>query len=89
MQSRTDKLQGTIEPINVVMDALEIPAIERLVVAQVGLTEEDTVTGGKWEQTFPHTDTANGNVHVQQFYKKLGFRKEGYTRSYVQVRAVR
>jgi len=31
-----------------------------------------------------HTDTANSNVCAKQFYKKLGFQKEGYTRSYVQ-----
>ena len=43
VQGCTDKLQETIEPINVVMDALEIPVLERLVVPKVGLTEEDTV----------------------------------------------
>jgi FMN-dependent NADH-azoreductase len=43
VQGCTDKLQETIEPINVVMDVLKIPVIERLVVARVGLTEEDTV----------------------------------------------
>jgi FMN-dependent NADH-azoreductase len=43
VQGCTDKLQETIEPINVVMDVLEIPVIERLIVAKVGLTEEDTV----------------------------------------------
>jgi RimJ/RimL family protein N-acetyltransferase len=32
-----------------------------------------------------HTDTASVNVGAQRFYEKLGFRKEGYTRSYVQV----
>lgn len=31
-----------------------------------------------------HTDTASGNVRAQQFYRKLGFQQEGYTRSYVQ-----
>ena len=31
-----------------------------------------------------HTDTASGNVRAQQFYKKLGFWQEGFTRSYVQ-----
>lgn len=30
-----------------------------------------------------HTDTAGSNVRAQQFYKKLGFQGEGYTRSYV------
>ncbi len=43
VQGCTDKLQETIEPINVVMDVLEIPVIERLVVAKVGLTEDDSV----------------------------------------------
>jgi ribosomal protein S18 acetylase RimI-like enzyme len=31
-----------------------------------------------------HTDAASSNVRAQQFYRKLGFQKEGYTRSYVQ-----
>jgi ribosomal protein S18 acetylase RimI-like enzyme len=31
-----------------------------------------------------HTDTAARNLRAQQFYEKLGFRKHGYTRSYVQ-----
>ncbi len=31
-----------------------------------------------------HTDTASVNVRAQRFYERLGFRKEGYTRSYVQ-----
>jgi RimJ/RimL family protein N-acetyltransferase len=31
-----------------------------------------------------HTDTASRNVRAQQFYEKLGFQQEGYTRSYVQ-----
>lgn len=43
VQGCTDLLQETIEPINVVMDVLEIPVIERLIVPKVGLTEEDTV----------------------------------------------
>lgn len=43
VQGCTDLFQETIEPINVVMDVLEIPVIERLIVAKVGLTEEDTV----------------------------------------------
>ena len=30
-----------------------------------------------------HTDTAGDNVRAQQLYKKLGFQREGYTRSYV------
>jgi len=43
VQGCTDKFQETIEPINVVMNNLEIPVIERLIVPKVGLTEEDTV----------------------------------------------
>lgn len=43
VQGCTDLLQETIEPINVVMDVLEIPVIKRLIVPKVGLTEEDTV----------------------------------------------
>jgi multimeric flavodoxin WrbA len=43
VQGCTDKMQETIEPINVVMDVLEIPVFERLVVTNVGLTEDDTV----------------------------------------------
>jgi multimeric flavodoxin WrbA len=43
VQGCTDKLQETVEPINVVMSALEMPVIERLIVPQVGLTEDDTV----------------------------------------------
>ncbi len=43
VQGCTNLFQETIEPINVVMNALEIPVIERLVVAHVGLTAEDTV----------------------------------------------
>jgi len=43
VQGCTDLFQETIEPINVVMDVLEIPVIERLIVAKVGLAEEDTV----------------------------------------------
>jgi len=43
VQGCTDLFQETIEPINVVMDALEIQVIERLIVPKVGLTEEDTV----------------------------------------------
>jgi ribosomal protein S18 acetylase RimI-like enzyme len=31
-----------------------------------------------------HTDTAGSNVRAHQFYRKLGFQKEGYTRRYVQ-----
>ena len=43
VQGCTDKLQETLEPINVVMVSLEIPVIERLVIPKVGLTEEDTI----------------------------------------------
>lgn len=43
VQGCTSLFQGTIEPINVVMNVLEIPVIESLIVAHVGLTEEDTV----------------------------------------------
>lgn len=43
VQGCTNKFQETIEPINVVMVNLEIPVIERLIVPEVGLTEEDTV----------------------------------------------
>ncbi len=43
VQGCTELFHETIEPISVVMDVLEIPVIERLVVAKVGLTEEDTV----------------------------------------------
>jgi ribosomal protein S18 acetylase RimI-like enzyme len=32
-----------------------------------------------------HTDTASGNLRAQRFFEKLGFRKEGYTRSYIRV----
>ena len=43
VQGCTDRLQETIEPIDVVMDRLEIPVIEKLIVAHVGLTEGDTI----------------------------------------------
>lgn len=43
VQGCTDLFQETIEPINVVMNALEIQVIERLIVPKVGFTEEDTV----------------------------------------------
>jgi len=43
VQGCTNLFQETIEPINVVMNVLEIPVIERLVIPKVGLTEEDTV----------------------------------------------
>lgn len=43
VQGCTNQFQETLEPINVVMKVLEIPVIERLIVAHVGLTEEDTV----------------------------------------------
>lgn len=43
VQGCTNLFQETIEPINVVMNVLEIPVIERLIVPNVGLTEEDTV----------------------------------------------
>lgn len=43
VQGCTDKFQETLEPINVVMVNLEIPVIERLIVPNVGLTEQDTV----------------------------------------------
>lgn len=43
VQGCTNKLQETVEPINVVMNVLEIPIAERLIVPCVGLTEEDTV----------------------------------------------
>lgn len=43
VQGCTDRLQETVEPINVVMAALEIPVLARLIVPKVGLTEEDTV----------------------------------------------
>lgn len=43
VQGCTELFQETIEPINVVMNVLGIPGVERLIVAKVGLTEEDTV----------------------------------------------
>ncbi|MFX1417881.1 MAG: flavodoxin family protein [Promethearchaeota archaeon] len=43
VQGCTNLFQETIEPINVVMNVLEIPVIERLIVPNVGLTEEDSV----------------------------------------------
>lgn len=43
VQGCTNLFQETIEPINVVMNALEIQVIERLIVPNVGLTDEDTV----------------------------------------------
>lgn len=43
VQGCTNLFQETIEPINVVMNVLEIPVIERLVVPHIGLTEDDTV----------------------------------------------
>ena len=43
VQGCTNKFQETIEPINVVMNVLEVPIVERLIVPYVGLTEEDTV----------------------------------------------
>jgi hypothetical protein len=43
VQGCTNKFQETIEPINVVMNVLEIPIVERLIVPYVGLTEKDTV----------------------------------------------
>lgn len=43
VQGCTDLFQETIEPINVVMNVLEISVVEILIVAKVGLTEEDSV----------------------------------------------
>ncbi|MFX1329642.1 MAG: flavodoxin family protein [Promethearchaeota archaeon] len=43
VQGCTNLLQETIEPINVVMSVLEIPVVERLIIPNIGLTEEDTV----------------------------------------------
>lgn len=43
VQGCTNLFQETIEPISVVMNALEIPVIERIIVPNVGLTEDDTV----------------------------------------------
>jgi multimeric flavodoxin WrbA len=43
VQGCTDLFQETIEPMNVVMAALEIPVIERIIVKKVGLTYDDTV----------------------------------------------
>lgn len=43
VQGCTDKMQETIEPINVVMDALKIDVLDRLVATGVGLTDEDTI----------------------------------------------
>jgi len=43
VQGCTELFQETIEPMNVVMAALEIPVIERIIIKKVGLTDEDTV----------------------------------------------
>jgi multimeric flavodoxin WrbA len=43
VQGCTDLLQETVEPLNVVMNVLDIQIIERLIVPRVGLTNEDTV----------------------------------------------
>ena len=43
VQGCTDLFQETVEPINVVMSALEISVVDRVIVPKVGLTEEDTV----------------------------------------------
>ncbi len=43
VQGGTDLFQETIEPINVVMNVLEIPVINRLIVSKVGRIEGDTV----------------------------------------------
>ncbi|MHA2301982.1 MAG: flavodoxin family protein [Candidatus Thorarchaeota archaeon] len=43
VQGCTNKFQETVEPINVVLNVLEIPIVERLIVPYVGLTEKDTV----------------------------------------------
>lgn len=43
VQGCTNLFQETIEPINVVLKVLEIPVLERLIVPNVGLTEDDTV----------------------------------------------
>ncbi|MFX1351976.1 MAG: hypothetical protein ACFFA1_07145, partial [Promethearchaeota archaeon] len=43
VQGCTNQFQETIKPINVVMNVLEIPVVERLIVPHIGLTEEDTV----------------------------------------------
>lgn len=39
--------QVTIEPINMIMKALDILVIERLIVPKVGLTNEDSVDKNK------------------------------------------
>ena len=43
VQGATDMFQETIEPINVVMNVLEIPVVDRLVIAKVGRAEGDAV----------------------------------------------
>lgn len=43
VQGCTNLLQETVEPINVVMNVLEIPIVERLIIPKIGLTKEDTV----------------------------------------------
>jgi NAD(P)H-dependent FMN reductase len=43
VQGCTNLLQETVEPINVVMNVLEIPVLERIIVPNVGLTEEDSI----------------------------------------------
>ncbi len=43
VQGCTDLFQETMEPMNVVMKALEIPVIQRIEIRKVGLTDNDTM----------------------------------------------
>jgi len=43
VQGCTNLLQETIKPIDVVMNVLGVPIVERLMVPRIGLTHEDTV----------------------------------------------
>lgn len=43
VQGCTDNLQATVEPIDAVMNALQITVLARLIVPGIGLTDEDTV----------------------------------------------
>jgi len=43
VQGCTDSLDSALDPINVVMEVLNIPVIEKILIKKVGLTEEDTI----------------------------------------------
>jgi|GEM_PF-1322088 len=43
VQGCTDRFAETLEPLQVVLSCLAVPIVERLIVAKVGLTADDTV----------------------------------------------